>query len=158
MKITLKVNGKMKSAEVDYNTTLLHVIREDLNITSPKLGCGKGECGACTVLLDGKPVTSCLVLAFTVDGSEITTLEGITPEEGLHPIQKGLIEAGGIQCGFCTPGFIVSGYSFFDKNDHFTVDELKRALSGNLCRCTGYKKIVDGMLLAADEMGKEVKK
>ena len=158
MRINLKVNGQLKSADVDYNTTLLQVLREDLNITSPKLGCGKGECGACTVILDGKPVTSCMVLAFTVDGSEVTTLEGITPKDGLNPIQKGLIEAGGIQCGFCTPGFIMSGYSFFTKKDNFNLEELKRALSGNLCRCTGYKKIVDGMLLAADEMGKKVEK
>ncbi|MCD6578965.1 (2Fe-2S)-binding protein [bacterium] len=158
MNIKIKVNGQLRSVEVEHNTTLLQVIRKDLNITSPKSGCEKGECGACTVLLDGKPITSCLVLAFTVDGSEITTLEGITPKDGLNPIQKGLINAGGIQCGFCTPGFIMSGHNFFSKKEDFTIDELKRALSGNLCRCTGYKKIVDGMLLAAKEMGIKVKK
>lgn len=157
MEIRLKVNGEWKTIDVSSKETLLQVLREKLHLMGTKEGCGKGECGACTVILDGRPVPSCIVIAATIDGSGVVTVEGLTPNEGLNPIQNGLIEAGGVQCGFCTPGFVVSGTDFFKKRDKFTISELKRALSGNLCRCTGYKKILDGMLIAAKKMGKEIK-
>ncbi|MCK4644085.1 (2Fe-2S)-binding protein [bacterium] len=156
MKIRLKLNGSWREFEISNDDTLLHVLRDELRLTGTKRGCGNGECGACTVILDGETVTSCLVLAASVDGSSITTIEGISPQRGLHPIQEGLVANGGVQCGFCTPGFVVSAYDFLSKRESFTMDELKRALSGNLCRCTGYKKIVEGVVAGAETMGKEI--
>lgn len=157
MKIRLKVNGIWKEYHVEAHETLLETIRAQMGLTGTKRGCGNGECGACTVILDGKTVTSCLVLSASVDGSEITTIEGINPATGLHPIQKSLVDAGGVQCGFCTPGFVVSAYDFLSKREEMTIEEIKRALSGNLCRCTGYKKILEGVMDGAGKMGKEVK-
>lgn len=152
MKIRLTVNGKPFEREVDTETRLLDLLREDLHLTGTKEGCGEGECGACTVLIDGRPVNSCLVLAPQVDGAEILTIEGIADGDQLHPIQQAFVEAGAVQCGFCTPGFIMSTYALLREVRDPTDDEILSALEGNLCRCTGYEKIVDAVRLAADRM------
>ncbi len=152
MKIRLTVNGKPFEREVDTETRLLDLLREDLHLTGTKEGCGEGECGACTVLIDGRPINSCLVLAPQVDGAEILTIEGIADGDQLHPIQQAFVEAGAVQCGFCTPGFIMSTYALLREVRDPTDDEILSALEGNLCRCTGYEKIVDAVRLAADRM------
>ena len=152
MKIRLTVNGKPFKREVDTETRLLDLLREDLHLTGTKEGCGEGECGACTVLIDGRPINSCLVLAPQVDGAEILTIEGIADGDQLHPIQQAFVEAGAVQCGFCTPGFIMSTYALLREVRDPTDDEILSALEGNLCRCTGYEKIVDAVRLAADRM------
>jgi len=145
IEISFKINGEKKKLSVDGNMTLLRLIREVLKLTGTKEGCGIGECGACTVLVDGKALNSCLVLAGQIDGCEITTIEGLAKNGELHKIQKAFIEYGAVQCGFCTSGMIMSAKAFLDKNPHPTRDEIKLAISGNLCRCTGYKQIVDAM-------------
>ena len=152
MKIRLTVNGKPFEREVDTETRLLDLLREDLHLTGTKEGCGEGECGACTVLIDGRPVNSCLVLALQVDGAELLTIEGIADGDRLHPIQQAFVEAGAVQCGFCTPGFIMSTYALLRDVPDPTDDEILSALEGNLCRCTGYEKIVEAVRLAADQM------
>ncbi len=119
-------------------------------MTGPKEGCGTGDCGACTVLLDGKPVTSCLVLAVSAQGKEITTVEGLAKDGVLHPIQRAFVERGGLQCGFCTPGMLLSAKALLDENPHPTREEIRFALAGNLCRCTGYDKIVEAVERAAE--------
>ncbi len=143
--ISFKINGEKKKLTIDANTTLLKLIREELKLTGTKEGCGIGECGACTVIVDGKAVNSCLVLAGQIDGSEITTIEGLAKNGELHKIQQAFIDYGAVQCGFCTPGMIMSAKALLDKNPHPTRDEIKIAISGNLCRCTGYKQIVDAV-------------
>jgi len=145
IEISFKINGEKKKLEVDGNITLLRLIREILKLTGTKEGCGIGECGACTVLVDGKAVNSCLVLAGQIDGCEITTIEGLAKNGELHKIQKAFIDYGAVQCGFCTSGMIMSTKAFLDKNPHPTRDQIKLAISGNLCRCTGYKQIVDAI-------------
>jgi len=145
IEISFKINGEKKKLEVDGNITLLKLIREVLKLTGTKEGCGIGECGACTVLLDSKAVNSCLVLAGQIDGCEILTIEGLAKNGELHKIQKAFIDYGAVQCGFCTSGMIMSAKAFLDKNPHPTRDEIKLAISGNLCRCTGYKQIVDAI-------------
>jgi len=145
IEISFKINGEKKKLDVDGNITLLRLIREVLKLTGTKEGCGIGECGACTVLVDGKAVNSCLVLAGQINGCEVTTIEGLAKNGELHKIQKAFIDYGAVQCGFCTSGMIMSAKAFLDKNPHPTRDEIKLAISGNLCRCTGYKQIVDAI-------------
>jgi len=152
MKIRLTVNGKRFEREVDAETRLLDLLREDLHLTGTKEGCGEGECGACTVLIDGRPVNSCLVLAPQADGADVLTIEGVADGERLHPIQQAFVDAGGVQCGFCTPGFIISTYALLRDTPDPTDDEIRSALEGNLCRCTGYGKIVEAVQLAAARM------
>ncbi len=152
MKIRLTVNGRRFEREVDAETRLLDLLREDLHLTGTKEGCGEGECGACTVLIDGRPVNSCLVLAPQADGTDVLTIEGLADGDRLHPIQRAFVDAGGVQCGFCTPGFIMSVYALLRDNPEPTDDEVRSAIEGNLCRCTGYAKIVEAVRLAADRM------
>ncbi|OGP78636.1 MAG: (2Fe-2S)-binding protein [Deltaproteobacteria bacterium RBG_16_49_23] len=147
MEITIKftINGKMVKVEVPPHWTLLRLLRERLGLTGTKEGCGIGECGACTVLLDGMPVNACLVLAPKVDGRSVFTVEGLGSRDALHPLQKSYIEHGAVQCGFCTPGMLISSKALLDKNPHPTQDEIKEAISGNLCRCTGYQQIIEAI-------------
>ncbi|NNF98834.1 MAG: (2Fe-2S)-binding protein [Desulfobacteraceae bacterium] len=153
--IRFKVNGDQYDLAVDPWRTLNDLLREDLNLTGTKFGCGTGDCGACTVMLDGKTINSCLTLAVEVDRREVTTVEGLAPSgEELHPIQETFIEKGAIQCGFCTPGMEMSGLFLLNGKKTPTESEIRTALSGNLCRCTGYNKIVD----AIAETGKKMKK
>ena len=134
------------------STRLLDLIRDDLHLTGTKEGCGKGECGACTVIMDGELVTSCLLLAPQADGAVITTIEGLGEGENLHPIQEAFIEKGAVQCGFCIPGIILAAKKILDKNLYPSVEEIKRGLSGNICRCTGYQKIFDAIRLAGKKL------
>ena len=149
MKIRLTVNGRQHECEVDAQTRLLDLLREDLALTGTKEGCGEGECGACTVLIDGRAVNSCLVLAVQADGKTVLTIEGLADGEALHPIQQAFVELGGVQCGFCTPGFIMSTVALLQENPSPSDDEILTALEGNLCRCTGYTKIVEAVRHAA---------
>jgi len=143
--ITVTVNQKKYELAVDVNMTLADMIREELKLTGTKKGCGLGECGACTVLLDGKPVSSCLVLAVEAENREVVTIEGVETEKGLDPIQEAFVEKGAIQCGFCTPGMVLSAKALLDENPHPDEQEIRKAISGNLCRCTGYQKIVEAI-------------
>jgi carbon-monoxide dehydrogenase small subunit len=147
--IQFRVNGRPVSCEVDADLRLLDLLRDELVLTGTKEGCGEGECGACTVILDGRAVNSCLVVAAQADGAEILTIEGLSAGGKLHPIQQAYVEAGGTQCGFCTPGFILSTYALLKRVAHPTDEEIHSALEGNLCRCTGYTKILDAVRLAA---------
>ncbi|GFP24617.1 aerobic carbon-monoxide dehydrogenase small subunit [Candidatus Hakubella thermalkaliphila] len=144
--INFKVNGESCSLEVEPQETLLEVLRERLGITSPKYGCGKGECGVCTVLLNGEPVNSCLVLAVEVDGQELTTVEGLVRDGRWHPLQEAFTERGAIQCGFCTPAMLLSLAALLERNQRPTEGEIRTAIAGNLCRCTGYVAIVEAVL------------
>lgn len=139
------LNGKEVEVEVPPHWTLLQVLREKLGLTGTKEGCGIGECGACTVLLDGMPVNSCLILAPKVDGRKVETIEGLGNRESLHPLQESFVEFGAVQCGFCTPGMLMSAKSLLEKNPHPTREEIKEAISGNLCRCTGYQQIIEAI-------------
>jgi carbon-monoxide dehydrogenase small subunit len=151
--ITMTVNGDPCSIAVDPWRTLNEVLREDLGLTGTKLGCGEGDCGACTVLVDGRSVSSCLTLALAVDGKDITTIEGLALSgEELHPIQEAFIEKGAIQCGFCTSGMELSALNLLTKNPSPDEEEIRTAISGNLCRCTGYYSIVDAIGAAAEKM------
>lgn len=141
-KINFTINGMQREVEVSPSMRLLDVIRDVLGLTGTKEGCGEGECGACTVLIDGKPVNSCLVLVGQVQGREVTTIEGISDGKELHPLQKAFISEGAVQCGYCTPGMILSAKALLDNNPNPSEEEIRRGISGNLCRCTGYKKIV----------------
>ncbi|MFB3883963.1 MAG: (2Fe-2S)-binding protein [Thermodesulfobacteriota bacterium] len=147
--LRLKINGNEESVFCQPGETLLQVLRNKLNHTEVKEGCGKGDCGACTVLLDGIPVDSCLVLAFQAEGREILTVKGLGTPERLHPLQKKFIEKGAIQCGFCIPGQILSAKALLKRKRKPSKQEIRRALSGNLCRCTGYKKIIEAVEEAA---------
>jgi len=149
-KISFKVNGLRYEVEVEANKTLLQLIRDDLGLTGTKVACERGDCGLCTVLLDGMPVKSCLVLAVEVDGHEVTTVEGISGEE-LNAVQKAFIKHGAVQCGFCTPAFIVTATALLKRNPKPTEEEVKEAIDGVLCRCTGYRQIIDAILDAAKE-------
>jgi carbon-monoxide dehydrogenase small subunit len=151
--IKLTVNNQPYRLSVLPWRTLLEVIREDLGLTGTKEGCGLGECGACTVLMDGRAVNSCLVLASEADGREITTIEGLAQGDKLHPIQQAFVDHGGLQCGFCTPGMIMSAKALLDQNPTPIEEEIKQAISGNLCRCTGYAKIIESIKAAAESMG-----
>jgi len=143
--ITLTVNGKKYEVAIDPNKTLTQVLRDELDLLGTKEGCGVGDCGACTVILNGRAVNSCLVLAVQANGSEITTIEGVANGPTLHPIQQAFVDHGAIQCGFCTPGMILSAKNLLDKNPHPTELDVREAISGNLCRCTGYQKIVEAV-------------
>lgn len=143
--ITLTVNGKKYEVAIDPNKTLTQVLRDQLELLGTKEGCGVGDCGACTVILNGRAVNSCLVLAVQANGSEIITIEGMANGPTLHPIQQAFVDHGAIQCGFCTPGMILSAKNLLDKNPHPTELDVREALSGNLCRCTGYQKIVEAV-------------
>ena len=157
--ITLNVNGDSYSLAVEPSRSLNEVLREDLNLTGTKLGCGDGDCGACTVLVNGRSVSSCLTLAVSSDGKEITTVEGLASGENLHPIQEAFIEHGAIQCGFCSAGMEMSALNLLNQNPEPTDEEIRQAISGNLCRCTGYYKIVDAIGAAAKKMNtKKTKK
>jgi aerobic carbon-monoxide dehydrogenase small subunit len=150
--IRLTVNDRERELAVEPNRTLLQVLREDLGLTGAKHGCGLGECGACTVLLDGRPVNSCLVLAAQAEGATVVTIEGLADGERLHPVQRAFVEKGAIQCGFCSPGMILSAKAFLDQNPSPSEDQVRTAISGNLCRCTGYQKIVEAIVSASHEM------
>jgi len=152
--MTLTVNDRAYEVAVAPNRTLTQLLRDDLNLLGTKEGCGVGDCGACTVIMDGKPVNSCLVLAVQADGSHIKTIEGVATSDGLHPVQQTFVEMGAIQCGFCTPGMVLSATSLLEKNPHPTEHEVRQALSGNLCRCTGYQKIVEAVQEASRRMKK----
>jgi carbon-monoxide dehydrogenase small subunit len=148
-RIALRVNGSAEQVDVPSNLTLLHMLRDRLAVTGPKNGCAAGECGACTVLLNGEPVNSCLVLAVECDGAEVVTVEGLAPEGQLDPIQAALIEAGGVQCGFCTPGILISARALLNRNAQPSDAEIREALVGNLCRCTGYLTIIEAVKRAS---------
>ena len=148
--INLTVNGKEYELAVDSNMTLTDLLRNELSLMGTKEGCGHGECGSCTVLLNGKPATSCITLAVEADGCEVITIEGLETENGLHPIQQAFVEKGGVQCGFCTPGMIMSAKALLDENPGPSEAEIREAISGNLCRCTGYIQIMESIRLAAE--------
>lgn len=150
--LSLTVNGERHELAVDPRDTLLRAIRDHLGLTGTKEGCGEGECGSCTVLLDGKPVCSCIMLALDAEGREVTTIEGIAEDGKLHPLQQAFVEHGAIQCGFCTPGMIVSAKALLDENPDPTEDEIRAAIVGNLCRCTGYTHIVNAVKAAAEAL------
>ncbi len=149
MHIALTVNGEQREADVPSAATLVEMLREHLGLVGTKVGCGHGECGACTVLLDGEPVNSCLVFAAQCDGREVTTIEGLRRHGALDRIQNAFVDAGAVQCGFCTPGMIMSAAALLSFNPEPSRDEIEEAISGNLCRCTGYVKIVDAVQLAS---------
>lgn len=145
MLVNLKVNGEQRSADVPPETTLLKMLRENLGLTGAKLGCDVGDCGTCTVIVDGESVNSCLLLAAKAEGCDVTTIEGLATSAELHPLQKSFEELGALQCGFCGPGMLISAKNLLDKNPEPTVHEIRDALSGNLCRCTGYTKIIEAI-------------
>jgi carbon-monoxide dehydrogenase small subunit len=149
--LTFRLNGEERELLVEPNLTLLDMLRDRLHVTSPKRSCEQGECGACTVLLDGKAVNSCLVLAISVNGRSVTTIEGLGLAK-LHPLQRSFYEHVASQCGFCTPGMVLAAKALLDENADPTFEEVKRGLSGNLCRCTGYVKPIEAVLAAAKEM------
>ena len=157
MKIEIIINGKSRSADVDAGTRLIDVLRNDFRLLSVKEGCGAGECGACTVLLDGMAVCSCVTPAVQADGHEVTTVEGLEENGELDVIQQAFIDCDAIQCGFCTPGMIMSAKALLLKNPSPSKEEIKSALAGNVCRCTGYIKIVDAVAEAAARMGGRVR-
>jgi carbon-monoxide dehydrogenase small subunit len=149
--ISFVFNGNQLKMAVEDHWTLLHLLREELGYTGTKEGCGSGECGACTVIVDGVAVNSCLYLAMEIDGKELVSIEGLASADGtLHPIQKAFVEKGGIQCGFCSPGMIMSAKALLDENSSATEDEIKDAIAGNICRCTGYVQIIDSIKSVSD--------
>jgi len=150
--ITLTINGESVSGKVEARTLLVHFIREDLSLTGTHIGCDTTSCGACTVLIDGRPVKSCTVFAVQADGANIETIEGLAAGGKLHPLQEGFWEKHGLQCGYCTPGMIMSAKGFLAKNPNPTEDEIRHGISGNLCRCTGYNKIVEAIQYAAEKL------
>ena len=148
-RITLTVNGETEMVDVTSNLTLLQMLREKLGLTGTKNGCAAGECGACTVIMNGEPVNSCMVLAIECEGAELITIEGLAVEGKLDPVQDAMIEAGAVQCGYCTPGMVMSARALLNRNPDPTDYEIRDALVGNLCRCTGYLSIVDAVKTAA---------
>jgi carbon-monoxide dehydrogenase small subunit len=150
--IDVSINGRAYDFEVGAQTTLLELIRDHAGLTGTKEGCDDSECGACTVLVDGRPVNSCCRLALQAGGAEVTTVEGMRSGDQLHPLQRAFLDNGGVQCGFCTPGMLMSASALLDANPNPTVDEIRTALSGNLCRCTGYQGIVKAVQQAATEL------
>jgi carbon-monoxide dehydrogenase small subunit len=147
--ISLNVNGAARAGSVEARKTLADFLRDDLDLTGTHVGCEHGVCGACTVILDGRPVRSCLMLAVQAAGHDVTTVEGLAPDGTLGPLQQALADSHGFQCGFCTPGFLMSATAFLAGHPDAGEQEIREALSGNICRCTGYQTIVDGVLLAA---------
>ena len=150
--IETKINGISYRLEVEPHWTLLEVLRDVLRLTGAKDGCGMGECGSCTVIMDGKTIYSCLTLAVRADGKEVLTIEGLARGEELDPVQKAFIEHGAFQCGFCTPGMILSGKALLDESPNPTEEEIRRGISGNLCRCTGYNMIVEAIKATSEKM------
>jgi len=150
--IKLRVNGVTYEATIEPRRTLLEVLRDNLGLTGAKKACDTGDCGACTVIINGKPVVSCLVLAVEAQGTDILTIEGLAKDGQPHPIQQAFVDHGAIQCGFCTPGMILSAKALLDRSSKPTEDEVKGAIAGNLCRCTGYAKIVDAILAASQTL------
>jgi carbon-monoxide dehydrogenase small subunit len=148
--VTLNVNGSDEQVDVPSNMTLLQLLREKLGLTGTKNGCSAGECGACTVLLNGEPVNSCMVLAVECQNAKVITVEGLAKDGGLDPVQQTMIEEGGVQCGFCTPGVLISARALLDRNPEPTELDIRDALVGNLCRCTGYVRIVEAVKKAAE--------
>ena len=153
--IRLKVNGINYQVTIEPRRTLLEVLRETLGLTGTKKSCNEGDCGTCTVLMDGRPVASCLVLAMDAQGKEILTIEGLSEGEKLHPIQEAFLKHGAVQCGFCTPGMVMSAKALLDENLEPTTTEIRKAISGNLCRCTGYQHIVDSIRAASKMIQKK---
>lgn len=150
--IELNVNGQKAKIKINKSETLLEVLREQLNLTGTKRGCDQGDCGACTVLIDGQPMNSCLVLAVEVTAKEIITIEGINKDNILHPLQKAFMELNAVQCGFCTPGMILTSIALLKENPNPTEEEIRHYLEGNLCRCTGYTKIVQAIQSVAGKL------
>jgi carbon-monoxide dehydrogenase small subunit len=150
--LQLTVNGRQKQLLVAPYYSLLDTLRDELQLTGTKKGCDEGDCGACTVFLDGKPVTSCLVLALSAQDAEVTTIEGLGSVESLHPVQQAFIERGGLQCGYCTPGLIMAAAGLLQETPQPSEEEVKFAIGGNLCRCTGYTKVIEAIMLAAERM------
>lgn len=154
--VTLTVNGRAHTVTTPAHKTLLYLLRDDLHLYGTKDGCREGECGACTVLLDGRPVNACLVLAGQADGREVVTIEGLAADSRLHPLQRAFVEAGAVQCGFCTPGLILSAVALLAQQPHPSEAQIRQALTGNLCRCTGYSQIIEAVKQAATEMAAEL--
>lgn len=155
--INLKINNKEYSVEIEEDLRLIDLLRDKLYLTGTKEGCGEGECGACTVIIDGEIANSCLVMAFQADGKEILTIEGMEDGEEIHPIQQAFVDVGAVQCGFCIPGMVLATKSILDKNIDPSDDEIREGISGNLCRCTGYTKIVDAVKISSEYLKKEGK-
>ncbi|MBI4525184.1 MAG: (2Fe-2S)-binding protein [Deltaproteobacteria bacterium] len=153
MRLAFEINSEPVELEIKPNQTLLEVIRRDLALTGTKDGCGIGECGVCTVLLDGWPIRSCLALAMDARGRKVTTIEGLAQGSHLHPLQESFIKHAAIQCGFCIPGMLMVGKALLDENPRPTEDEVRASIAGNLCRCTGYTKIVEAILAASEDRG-----
>jgi aerobic carbon-monoxide dehydrogenase small subunit len=151
-KVSFTVNGQSREGDVEPRTLLVHFLREDLGLTGTHVGCDTSQCGACTVIMDGLSVKSCTVLAVQAEGSEVTTIEGLAKNGELHPIQEGFWEEHGLQCGFCTPGMIMSAYDLLQRNPNPSESEIRHAIDGNLCRCTGYQHIVKSIQYAANKM------
>jgi carbon-monoxide dehydrogenase small subunit len=151
--ITLTVNGAPERLDVPSNMTLLQMLREKLALTGTKNGCEAGECGACTVLVDGEPINSCMMLAVEADGREVLTVEGLSIGDQLSPLQQAFVDHNAVQCGFCTPGMLMSAHALLERNHDPAEEEIKEALVGNLCRCTGYVRIIEAVSAAAAEMG-----
>ena len=152
IKVSINVNGVNYDKDIDPSLRLIDFLREELKLKGPKEGCGEGECGACTVIVEGKTINSCLMLASSVDGKNVITIEGVSDNNTLHPIQEAFMEVGAVQCGYCTPGMILSAKALLDKNPNANEEEIKSSLSGNLCRCTGYKKIIQAVILAEEKI------
>jgi len=150
--VTLTINGESLTRSVEARTLLVHFIREDLSLTGTHIGCDTTSCGACTVLINGKPVKSCTMFAVQAEGAEIETIESVAADGQLHPLQEGFWEKHGLQCGYCTPGMIMSAKGFLAENPNPTEDEIRHGISGNLCRCTGYNKIVEAIQYAAEKL------
>ena len=152
IKVSINVNGINYTKEIDPSIRLIDFLRDELKLKGTKEGCGEGECGACTVIVNGKAINSCLMLASSAHEKNVITIEGISDKDKLHPIQEAFMEAGAVQCGYCTPGMILSAKALLDKKPNASEEEIKVALSGNLCRCTGYKKIIQAVMLAGDKL------
>ena len=155
--INVTVNGVLYKKQVPVNKTLLRFLREDLFLNSVKEGCNEGECGACTVIVDGHPVNSCLLLAAEMDGKTVLTTEGLAGDGRLHPLQEAFLEAGAVQCGYCTPGMLMSAIALLNLYGHPTREQIRKEMEGNICRCTGYQRIADAVLLAVEKMDAETK-
>lgn len=154
-RIRFRLNGEEVAHDAPLNRTLLKMLREDFDLTGAKEGCGAGECGACTIIIDGRAVNACLVLAAEVDGCDITTIEGLSLDGELDPLQVAFVDKAALQCGYCTPGMIMTAKVLLKNNPHPTEEEIKEGISGNLCRCTGYKKIIEAIQSVADQEGGE---
>jgi carbon-monoxide dehydrogenase small subunit len=150
--VKITINGQTASVQVEARARLLDFLREEMDLTGTKEGCGNGECGACTVLVDGIPVCSCLYLAVQANGKSITTIEGLAQDEELHPLQRAFLDHGAVQCGYCTPGLLMSAKACLDRNPHPSEDDVRLAIAGNICRCTGYTKVVEAILSVANRV------